>query len=402
MRILHTSDWHLGKLLYGKKDRIAEHLAFFEWLLKIIENQKIDLLIVAGDIFDTATPSWTAQKMYYGFLIQVIKTCCKKVIIVGGNHDSPSFLNAPKEILASLDVYVIGHATESIEDEVIIINNEYGEPELIVCAVPFLRTKDLIKFIEGENYSDQSKRINEGIKKHYEKIAEIAENKLKEIGKKIPVIATGHLSVSGGLKTEDDGERGTYIGNIEAINSNIFPQIFDYIALGHYHVPSVIQHHIRYCGSPIPLGFGELGHDKMIFVLEFKNELVIDSIKIPVFQEFHTIIGDKNEISNKIFELKSKNTTVCVEVNYTGNELISDLSQWLMEETANSNIEVLKSKTTNKIENPVIKTEKVDLTELTVMDVFENLLIQQQVNEEQKEKMIQLYQEILESIQTND
>ena len=152
MKILHSSDWHLGRSLYTKKDRQDEHRAFFDWLLKTIAEQEIELLIVAGDVFDTASPSIGAQKMYYDFLIKVRNSGCRKLIVVGGNHDSPSFLNAPKDILAALDVSVVGAADENPEDEIIVVEDKNGNPVLIVCAVPFLRERDVSRFVEGENY----------------------------------------------------------------------------------------------------------------------------------------------------------------------------------------------------------------------------------------------------------
>jgi len=240
MKILHSSDWHLGKSLYTKPDRQNEHLAFFDWLLNTISEQNIELLIVAGDIFDTSSPSIQSQKMYYDFLVRVRNSGCRKVIVVGGNHDSPSFLNAPKYILAAMDVRVIGAADENTEDEIVIVNDAEENPALIVCAVPFLRERDISRFVEGEDYGDRSKRVNESIRRHYEKIAALAELKRKEIGKDIPIIATGHMSV-GTKKAGDDDVRDTYIGNIEAVSADIFPATFQYVALGHYHIASVVK-----------------------------------------------------------------------------------------------------------------------------------------------------------------
>jgi exonuclease SbcD len=271
MKILHTSDWHLGRTLYSKKERHGEHTLFLEWLLKTIKDNSIEILLIAGDIFDNASPSSTSQKMYYDFLIKVKYSGCENVIVVGGNHDSPSFLNAPKDILAALNVSVIGNSSENIEEEIIVIKDKNKNPSIIVCGVPFLRERDISRFAEGENYSDRSKRINENIKKHYQEIAELAENKRKELGKAIPIVVTGHLSVAGGKRNEDDGVRETYIGNIEAVGSDIFPNTFDYVALGHYHIQSIIKDHIRYCGSPIPMGFGEAGQKKCIYIIDFNN-----------------------------------------------------------------------------------------------------------------------------------
>ncbi|MDR2475013.1 MAG: exonuclease subunit SbcD, partial [Bacteroidales bacterium] len=225
MKILHTSDWHLGRMLYGKKERSEEHAAFMAWLLETIKKNKIDLLIIAGDIFDTTTPGSNSQKMYYDFLLKVRNCGCRSSIVVGGNHDSPSLLDAPKEILSALNVHIVGKACEHIENEIIVINDETENPAAIVCAVPFLRERDISKFVEGETYSDRSKRITDCIRKHYETVAKIAAEKRNNCGKNIPILATGHLAVVGGKRYNDDGVRETYIGNMECVGNEIFSEI---------------------------------------------------------------------------------------------------------------------------------------------------------------------------------
>ena len=402
MKILHTSDWHLGKTLYAKKDRHIEHTLFLEWLLKTIKDNSIDLLLIAGDIFDTASPSSTSQKMYYDFLIKVKNSGCKNVIVTGGNHDSPSFLNAPKGLLAAMNVSVIGNATENIEDEIIVVYDKNKKPSLIVCAVPFLRERDISRFAEGENYSDRSKRINENVKKHYEKIAGLAEKKRNELGVNIPIIATGHLSVAGGMRNADDGVRDTYIGNIEAIGSDIFPKTFDYVALGHYHIKSVIKDHIRYCGSPIPMGFGEAGQKKGVYIIDFDNGKNIKSIEIPVFQKLETITGDKTFIEKRIAELKDSGASVWVEIIYDSDEIFPDFVSWANEQTSNSNIEILKLQNRQHLINVLTKDDTTNsLEELNEFDVFNKLLDKNDISSEQKDELKGSYKEIVEEIKLN-
>ncbi|MGQ1946696.1 exonuclease subunit SbcD [Geofilum sp. OHC36d9] len=400
MKILHTSDWHLGRTLYSKKERQEEHTLFLEWLLNTMKDNSIDLLLIAGDIFDNASPGSTSQKMYYDFLVRVKKTGCKNVIVVGGNHDSPSFLNAPKDILAALNVSVIGNASENIEDEIIVINDSNEKPLAIVCGVPFLRERDISRFAEGENYSDRSKRINENLKKHYEKIAELAENKRHELGKDIPVVATGHLSVAGGKRNEDDGVRETYIGNIEAVGSDIFLDTFDYVALGHYHIPSVIKDHIRYCGSPIPMGFGEAKQKKCVYIIDFDNGRSIEKVEIPVFQKLESIVGDKHFISKRLADLKKTGLSVWVEVIYNGDELFPDFPLWTNEQIANSKIEILKLQNRQHL-NEVLTTNDTtnSLDELNVFDVFDKLLDKASVLDEQKDELKKSYKEIVDDLE---
>lgn len=404
-KLLHTSDWHLGRTLYLKKERQEEHNAFLEWLQKTIKEHQIDLLIVAGDIFDTALPSNSSQKIYYDFLLKVHNCGCNNVVIVGGNHDSPSFLNAPKEILAAaFNVYIVGNASENIEDEVIVIYDNSKNPVAIVCAVPFLRERDISRFVEGETYNDRSKRIAESIKKHYETIAEIAENKRNILGKNIPIIATGHLAVAGGKTIGDDGVRDIYIGNIECVGREIFPKIFDYVALGHFHISSVIENNIRYCGSPIPMGFGEAKQKKIVYTAEFESEKIkIESLEIPVFQRLESIIGNKEDIENKLNELKKSNDSVWIEIIYDGVDIFQDFSYWANEKISGSKIEILKLQNKQYL-TEVLKIEDntKPLDELDKFDVFDKLLEKNNISQEQKDELKNSYNEIVIELNTKN
>lgn len=400
MKILHTSDWHLGRMLYSKKERQEEHIAFFDWLLQTIKDNSIDILLIAGDIFDTASPSSSSQKMYYDFLLKVRKSGCENVIVVGGNHDSPSFLNAPQQILSALNISVIGNASENIQDEIIVVNDSNNKPSVIVCGVPFLRERDISRFADGENYSDRSQRINESIKNHYSDIAELAEKKRQELGGKLPIVATGHLSVAGGKRNEDDGVRETYIGNIEAVGSDIFPGNFDYVALGHYHISSIIKEHIRYCGSPIPMGFGEANQTKCVYVIDFRTEKKITTIEIPVFQKLESIVGDKEFIENKLSELKKLNESVWVEIIYKGKDIFPDFSAWANEQTVDSKIEILKLQNRHNLKEVLTTDDLADsLDELNPYEVFDKLLNKEKISEEQKKMLKETYIEIVQGLQ---
>jgi exonuclease SbcD len=382
MKLLHTSDWHLGRTLYSKKDRQNEHIAFLEWLLQTIKENSVDLLLIAGDIFDTASPNSTSQKMYYEFLLKVRDFGCKNVIVVGGNHDSPSFLNAPKEILATINVMVVGNASENIEDEIITITDN-NEIVAVVCAVPFFFFFFISRYTEGEIYVVRLQRI--------------AEKKRQDAGKNIPVIATGHLSVAGGKTAENDGVRETYIGNIECVSRDIFPKIFDYIALGHYHIPSEIDKNVRYCGSPIPMGFGEAEQQKCVYIVDFeKINTKIEIVEIPVFQKLESIRGDKEFIENRLSELKKADIFVWIEIIYEGNDVFPDFTSWAEEQTANTKIEILKLQNRKYLTEVLTQNDCTQsLDELDKFEVFEKLLDKNNISEEQKTMYKELYNEII-------
>jgi exonuclease SbcD len=143
MRILHTSDWHIGRLLFGRK-RHEEHEAFLEWLAALLERDRIDVCLIAGDVFDNTTPSNRSQALYYGFLRRATASGRCRVVVIAGNHDSPTFLDAPRDLLQGLGVYVVGAASASPADQVLVIDDrETGEARLVVLAVPYLRDRDI-------------------------------------------------------------------------------------------------------------------------------------------------------------------------------------------------------------------------------------------------------------------
>nr|WP_312174652.1 exonuclease SbcCD subunit D C-terminal domain-containing protein [Moraxella sp. CTOTU46934] len=274
LTLLHTSDWHLGRRLYGKP-RYDEFKQFLDWQLQTLREQKVDVLLIAGDIFDTTAPSNQAQNLYYDFLSQVCHTECRHVIIVAGNHDSASFLEAPKQLLKAFNIHIIGSMTDTPTDEVITLSDKAGQPELIVMAVPYLRDRDVRTVGHGERLDDKERKLAQGIKAHYGQIADIAiaqQAQLKAKYKRtIPIVATGHLFTVGGQTMEGDGVRDLYVGSLGSIGAEIFHPQIDYVALGHLHIPQAVggQPHIRYAGSPIAMGFGESRQQKQVHLLRF-------------------------------------------------------------------------------------------------------------------------------------
>ena len=274
LTILHTSDWHLGRRLYGRM-RYEEFEAFLSWLQETISAQKVDVLIVAGDIFDTMTPSNRAQALYYEFLGKVSKLYCEHIVIVAGNHDSPTFLDAPSKVLKFLNVHVIGTACDDLNDEVLVLDAVDGTPHCIIAAVPYLRDRDVRGSHAGESADSKDTNVIKCIRAHYDEVASIAKARQEHLSdahqRHITIIATGHLFAAGSKTTEDDGVRDLYVGSLGQISADMFDDGFDYVALGHLHVPQRVGgcEHIRYSGSPIAMGFGEAKQQKQVLLVEF-------------------------------------------------------------------------------------------------------------------------------------
>lgn len=405
MRILHTSDWHIGRTLYGRK-RYEEFAAFLSWLGETIEQNAIDALLVVGDVFDTSAPSNRAQELYYRFLCRVAASSCRHVVIIAGNHDSPSFLNAPKELLKTLDVHVIGSITESPDDEVLVLRNEQDDPELIVCAVPYLRDRDIRVAEAGESVEDKEHKLIEGIRKHYAAVATLAEQKRKGLGVDIPIVAMGHLFTAGGQTVDGDGVRELYVGSLAHVTAGLFPASFDYLALGHLHVSQKVNSSeaIRYSGSPLPMGFGEARQQKSVCQVEFNNSAAsVQLIDVPVFQKLERVKGDWDGISSRILELSVSGSQGWLEVIYEGDEFIGDLRDRLESAISGTQMEILRIKN-NRIIDRVLGQihEEETLDDLNVNEVFERCLVVHEVPEDQRPELLRAYQETLSSLYEDD
>ena len=405
MKILHTSDWHIGRTLYGRK-RYEEFEAFLCWLGETIQQNEIDALLVAGDIFDTSAPSNRAQELYYRFLCRVATSSCRHVVIIAGNHDSPSFLNAPKELLKTLDVHVVGSATSSPEDEVLVLRNEQDVPELIVCAVPYLRDRDIRLAEAGESIEDKERKLIDGIRTHYAAVAALAEQKRDELGADIPIVAMGHLFTAGGQTVDGDGVRELYVGSLAHVTTGIFPTSFDYLALGHLHVPQKVNDSeaIRYSGSPLLMGFGEARQQKSVCLVEFNNSAVsVQLIDVPVFQKLERVKGGWDGISSRILELSVSGSQGWLEVIYEGDEVIGDLRDRLEAAIFGTQMEILRIKN-NRIIDRVLGQihEEETLDNLNVNDVFERCLAVHDVPEEQRPELLRAYRETLSSLYEDD
>lgn len=410
MKILHTSDWHLGKQLYGTH-RYPEFKAFLEWLSTTAQEQSIDIVIVAGDIFDTQTPGLQAQTLYYEFLARVLKTSCSHVVVIAGNHDSAYLLETPKTILKTLQVHIVGQVSEKPEDEVLLLKDRNTHrPQAIVCAVPFLRDKDIRQAQAGESQADKNKKTIEGIYDHYEKVFAIAKSQQQALASKeglIPVIATGHLFAAGGKTTETDGVRDLYVGNLGHLHADFLKDKADYVALGHLHLAQKVggSEFVRYCGSPIAMGFGEANQQKIVCLVEFQNDLygiqtTVQELKIPCFQKLKSIQGDWDHIQHQISQLKKSKESYFLEIVYDGQEVMSQLHQKIIDLVDNSSLQVLHTQNNFQRQTLLqqVPTER-DLPSMGEKEVFQQLLELRKIPPEQRTTLEECYDLALQALQ---
>lgn len=319
-RLLHTADWHLGKLL-NDQSRDDEHARFLEWLLKVVVEQEVDAIILAGDVFDSANPPQSALARYYDFVSELYRQGACTLAVIAGNHDSATQLEAPKQVLSALNVHVSGFLAESVEKRILLLPDETN-PRVAVAMLPFLRDRDLRVGKAGETAEEIRSQLAAGISNCYEETANAATHV------KCPIVATGHLTVVGA--SSSDSEREIHIGGLGAVSSDTFPSEFSYVALGHLHRPQAMDAagRVRYSGSPIALSFGEAGDVKEVRILDVSDSGVSQyGLPIPVFRKLKQIRTTQAELEQTLasFDLKSEELRPWLEVIVEDAALEQDL-----------------------------------------------------------------------------
>jgi exonuclease SbcD len=267
-RLLHTSDWHLGKLL-NDRPRHDEHERFLAWLLDAVREHAVDAVVVAGDVFDVANPPQSALRQYYEFVsaLHALGSCA--LVVVGGNHDSATQLEAPRDVLRALRAHVVGAMAANPAERIILLPHA-DAPKVAVAALPFLRERDLRTAEAGQDDGDIRKALREGIARRYEETAQA----LSAMAPGCPAIATGHLTVVSA--SPSDSERDIHVGGLGAVAAELFPPSFQYVALGHFHRPQAApgHPHVRYSGSPLPLSFSECADLKSVQIVDVEGASV--------------------------------------------------------------------------------------------------------------------------------
>ncbi|EMC9358336.1 exonuclease subunit SbcD [Proteus mirabilis] len=406
MRIIHTSDWHLGQYFFTKT-RAQEHQQFLDWLLAQIREQQVDAVIVAGDIFDTGSPPSYARELYNRFIVAIRDTQCQ-LIILGGNHDSVATLNESKSLLACLNTTVIANVHTETPQAPIILYQKNHTPGALLCAIPYLRPRDMINSKSGQSGADKQGALKEAIADYYQRQYQAALDLRKQLNVNIPIIATGHLTTIGA--SVSDSVREIYIGTLEAFNATLFPP-FDYIALGHIHRPQRVNKsgHIRYSGSPIPLSFDESAQQKSVCLIDFEQDKLAEMtlLPIPEFQLLRTLSGSLQEIATQLEKLATQynemDTTIWLDIEVSTQDYLSDIQTRIQELTQSPLFEVIVLRRARKQRQALMQNEKEILTELTVYDVFERRLAQHQFEtEEDKTRLTTLFKQAVEMAEQED
>lgn len=396
IKILHTADWHIGKRLY-KKSLDEDIVLFFEWMVSVIKEEGIDVLVVAGDIFDSANPSHASRKVYYDVLHKLIETKVR-VIITSGNHDSPTNLSASSDILKMLDIHVVGGVGESPEDEIIFYKKE--NERVVFAAVPFLRDKDLRREDQLDDPNSRIEQIRQGIVDHYTSLRDYISSKYHG---NFTTVGIGHLYLQSA--STSDSERDIQLGNQAGIKSTQLSDLFDYAALGHIHRPqSFDEGKIRYSGSPVVLSFSEREDQKQVVLVEVeKGKLKTTVIPIPSFRKMKKISGDFDTVRTKLQQGFSLSTPLqsYVEVEVVEKEhsiaLIQEINDFL-DQQDNSNFTILKERISFE-NSPRSLSQQIGATQindLKPIEVLNKKLEYETYPDKVKEEIKDAFNQILE------
>lgn len=399
MRIIHTADWHLGQYFYTKS-RAPEHQAFLDWLIAQIIQHQVDALIVAGDIFDNGAPPSYAREMLNRFVVALRPTGCQ-LVLLAGNHDAVATLNESRELLACLNTHLIANA-DIPERQVLTLHNRQGEPGALLCAIPFLRPRDILRSQADQSGTEKQIALQDAISAHYAHCYQYACTLRDKLALPLPIIATGHLTTVG--VTASDSVRDIYIGTLDAYPAHAFPPA-DYIALGHIHRPQRVtqSEHIRYSGSPIALSFDELGSEKSVYLVDFQQDKLasVTPLPVPVTQPMRLLKGDFNEIEQQLNNLRDHqgDLPIWLDIEITTQAYLSDMQQRLQQLTADLPVEVLLLRRSREQRQQAIAREKKEtLDELTPQDVFERRLAITDLDAGQAQRLRPLFSDIVREL----
>lgn len=402
MRILHSSDWHLGQHFIGRS-RANEHQAFLNWLVQQVKQLQIDAVIVAGDIFDTATPPSYARELYNQFIVALQGTGCQ-LIVLAGNHDAAAVLNESKNLLQYLNTRVIANCSDELTEQLLVLHNQQQQPAALLCAVPFIRSRDLLQSQSGQSARDKQHSLQQAITQHYQQLYALAQQYNTEQQLQLPIIMTGHLTTVGVSTSES--VRDIYIGTLDAFPTNAFPPA-DYIALGHIHQSQQLKADtdIRYSGSPIALSFDEASQQKQLWLIEFAGTTkTVSSLPVPCFQplcSIKTSLADvQTKLSKAITQLAAGETLWLELVISETDAYLTDLQQRVEQLLQDLPVVLLRLRRQRSNTTASLTAEvQQSLAELTPAQVWHSRLATESLSDEQLQQLNTLHQQVLAKVQ---
>ncbi|WP_321815371.1 MULTISPECIES: exonuclease subunit SbcD [unclassified Paraburkholderia] len=410
MRLLHTSDWHLGQNFMGKS-RQAEHRQLIDWLVAQVDLHSVDAVLIAGDIFDTGTPPSYARELYSDLVVS-LHAAGVALLLLGGNHDSVATLRESSALLERLSARVVPHA-DAPEAQVRVLplrtrtdGVAQKTPGCVVCAVPFIRARDVMQSEFGQSAQQKQQTLQLAIQAYYQAVFSAADAQRKtleaELGHAVPLIATGHLTTVGASASES--VREIYVGALEAFPTSAFPPV-DYIALGHIHRPQKVGGlaHIRYSGSPIALSFDEATQQKEMLLVDLGEAGLeaVTPLPVPVFQTLIALKGNLKTLPAALAQAAQHATPDCpawIEVTVAEDDYLADLPARIQTMIEGLPVEVLRIRRERGNARAQLSADTgVTLDELDPLDVFARRLAHETLDDDIRDALTTRYKAVVAS-----
>lgn len=387
MKILHTSDWHLGQNFFGLS-RQFEHQQLINWLVTQVQEKDVQAVLIAGDLYDTGAPASYARQLL-SQLIAKLHACNCQLWLLAGNHDSVAVLQESQSVLQCLNTHVI---TTSGQAQVQTLTNRDGKACAQLLPMPFIRPRDVLAGHESGENKTLGQRISELYHQGYQQAKSLD----------LPVIATGHMTILGA--STSDSERDIYIGTLEAMPSSALPNV-DYLAMGHIHRPQIIggKQHWRYSGSPIALSFSEANQQKSMVLLDTDDLAQPELIDLPTWQPMAAL--EDLTLAQLVCQVEAKLAQVNLAseqklwLSLSFNETRRDLTKQVHELLADLPVQVLKVQRQQVSPALAWQQRQVSVNELTPMQVFSQRLREAELAEDTEQALTECYQQILAQVQ---
>lgn len=388
MRILHTSDWHLGVSL-EQAPRHDEHERFLAWLLEKMSEEEIDVLVISGDVFHYMQPSAAAQAQFFDFLADAANTGLRRVVMVAGNHDSPSRFDAPRGVLGALSMHVVGAlpAEDNLDRCLASIEGDSGDVELVVVAVPYVSESRL-----GISTTEKSPaRVREEFTDRFGELYRGLADRAAARHPGVPLMATGHLTCVAEEASAREGDFATPIHqflSIQGLPPSIFGDAYDYVALGHIHRSHRIgSSPAWYSGTPVPTNVVEARSPRYVHVVDFERDARVERLKVPRWRDIFELVGTRDEVLELVAELDWRSEFppylyVEVLVDAPGSLNVDPFRQALIERfDEERRPRIVSFKKSLEVEAQDDQKEHVSLDQLTPEEVFERMYRQRHKSE---------------------
>lgn len=398
MKILHTSDWHLGHSLYNY-DRTTEQQSFLEQLARIVATEKPDVMVVSGDIYHYSTPSAATQKMYTEGMLHIHRACPEmKMVVTAGNHDSSTKLEIDSSLWQHFGLNVVGSIERTAEevnlDKHIIEVKNGAESKGYIVAVPHVYPQNFPMLDTDTPREERQARFFQALLDEVEK---------KNKGR-LPVVLMAHLSIEGSDRSGHDET----IGGIEYVPLSTMGEGYDYLALGHIHCPQDIKgsdHHARYCGTPLPVSFDETyPHSVTIVELDGHEEPQIRTVEIENPLPLVTLPREPKPFEETLKELEEypadKQAYIRLNVLLDNNYLAPDCQEKASNASKGKQCRYCYIKTTREQQTDIEVTQHLSIQEMQEMSPLDiaKLYYRESEGEEMDEELCELMNEVLQQI----